>query len=158
MSPPRSGSAEAAEVIWDWRHPGAERTDQPGASRQRVRGIVQAGIGATVATVFLFVGWRTPAFIVYGIASLIALAALLSPTGVYALLDRMTVALGERIGRVLTWTVLVPVFYLFFVPFGKIFRAGRRDRMKRHFDSEATTYWEPHEGPTAASTSHERQY
>ena len=38
MSPPQSGSAEAAEVIWDWRQPGAESTDQPRAARQRLRG------------------------------------------------------------------------------------------------------------------------
>jgi hypothetical protein len=70
----------------------------------------------------------------------------------------MARAIGRRIGRALTWLLLVPLFYLFFLPFGLLFRRGRRDRLKRYFDREATTYWETLEGPTAASSSHETQW
>ena len=91
-------------------------------------------------------------------ATLILVSALFSPGGVYATLERVLVAIAQRLGWALTWVLMVLLFYLFFVPFGMVFRRGKRDRMKRFFDSEAETYWESHEGVTAASTSHESQF
>ena len=98
------------------------------------------------------------AYVVLCIASLIMLSALLSPTGAFLAIERMFTALGRPIGRAVTWLLLVPVFYLFFYPFGRVFRRGRRDLLQRYQDPEAVTYWEPHEGQTAASNSLEKQY
>jgi len=96
--------------------------------------------------------------VVLSTAALILVSALFSPGGVYATLERMLVAIAQRLGRALTWVLMVLLFYLFFTPFGMVFRRGKRDSMKRFFDSEAETYWEPHEGLTAASSSHESQF
>jgi hypothetical protein len=127
-------------------------------SRVRVRGSVQAAIVAAIALLLLWLGLRTVALVMLGAAAILLLAALASPRGLYAVLDGLARAIGRRIGRALTWLLLVPVFYLFFLPFGLLFRRGRRDRLKRYFDSEAPSYWETLEGPTAASSSHETQW
>jgi hypothetical protein len=158
MSEQRSGRAEAALAIWNWRDPQPHGPPPPPVSRVRVRGSLQAAIVAAIALLLLLLGLRTIALVMLGAATIVLLAALTSPRGIYAVLDGMAQAIGRRIGRALTWLLLVPLFYLFFLPFGLLFRRGRRDRLKRSFDSEAPTYWEALEGPTAASSSHEAQW
>ncbi len=158
MPQQRPGRAEAALAIWNWRDPRPQRSPAPAASRVRVRGSIQAAIVAAIGGLLLWLGLRSVAFVMWGAATIVFLAALASPGGVYAFLDGMARAIGTRIGRALTWLLLVPLFYLFFLPFGLLFRRGRRDRLKRYFDSEAPTYWETLEGPTAASSSHETQW
>lgn len=158
MSEQRPGRAEAALAIWNWRDPQPDGPPPPLASRERVRGSFQAAIVAAIGGLLLLLGLRTIALVMWGAAAIVLLAALASPRGLYAVLDRMARAIGKRVGRALTWLLLVPLFYFFFLPFGLLFRHGRRDRLKRYFDAEAPTYWETLEGPTAASSSHETQW
>jgi hypothetical protein len=158
MSEQRSGRAEAALAIWNWRDSQPHGPPPPPVSRVRVRGSVQAAIVAAIAGGLRWIGLDTGAWVVLGAAAIVLLAALASPRGLYAVLDGMAHAIGRRIGRALTWLLLVPLFYLFFLPFGLLFRRGRRDRLKRSFDREASTYWEALEGPTAAAASHETQW
>ena len=158
MSEQRSGGAEAALAIWNWRDPQPHGPPPAPVSRVRVRGSLQAAIVVAIAAGLRWFGFHTGAWLVLGAAAIVLLAALASPRGLYAVLDGMAQAIGRRIGRALTWLLLVPLFYLFFLPFGLLFRRGRRDRLKRFFDGEAPTYWETLEGPTAASSSHEAQW
>lgn len=95
---------------------------------------------------------------VFVLATILLLSALLSPRGAYAFLERLFGAVARRMGDGLMWALLVPTYYLFFMPFGKVFRRGRNDRLKRILQPDSDTYWEPHEGPTSASTSHLDQY
>ncbi len=114
-------------------------------------------IGVFGSLVYLF--WSTTiGTLVFCIASIVLFSALVSPLGLYAGVQGVFRTLGRWTGIALTWLMLVPVFYLFFLPFGASFRRGRRDRLKRYFERGAETYWEPHEGPTAGSESCERQY
>jgi len=154
------GRPEAAAVNWRWRNPGHEgaepASELPGSLR--VRGLIQGAItGAIGAAVFLF-WWRGFGIAILVFASVVALSALLSPSGLYAMLLRLFAATGNVVGRALTWLLLTPMFYGFFLPFGAIMRRNRRDRLKRFYDAEASTYWEDHEGETLGSRSLERQY
>jgi len=153
----RQGRAEAAAAIWDWR---GERSQTPEArpSRPRLRGTLQALAGAAVGTlIFAFVS-RIAGTVVMSIATLILLSALLSPTGLYAGIERLFAALGRRIGTGLTWVVLPLLFYLVFLPFGMLFRRGRRDPMKRFYETDAESYWSPRRVGRSGSASHTRQY
>jgi hypothetical protein len=159
MPEQRSGKAEAALAIWNWRDPQAQGPPPAPAGKVRIRGSIQAAIVAAIGILLLlWLGLRTVGFVMLGAAAIVFLAALASPRGLYAVLDGLARAIGRRIGRALTWLLLVPLFYLFFLPFGLLFRRGKRDRLKRYFDGEAATYWETLEGPTAASASHEKQW
>jgi hypothetical protein len=124
----------------------------------RTKGLVQAAVAALFGGALLVFWSKTIGSIVLAVASIVGLSALASPLGLYAAIERLFLALGRATGRVLTWVLLVPVFYGFFMPFGQLLRRGRRDRLKRRLEPDAATYWEPHEGPTAASPSLERQY
>jgi hypothetical protein len=154
-----AGRPEAAAVVWQWATPASlEPGADPATSRIRVRGLLQALVGGIVGFgVFRLVS-PTVGVVVLGIAGVIGLTALVSPTGLFAGIERMFAALGGLTGKILTWLFLVPLFYGFFLPFGRLMRRGRRDRMRRFLDPSAESYWEHHEGPMAGSGSRKRQY
>ena len=156
---PLAGRAEASAAIWDWRRAAGARPDVAGeASRKRVRGLVQGLVTAGVGGLLLFFSLRVPAFLAFGLAGLVGISALVAPTSLFAAIEHAFLGLGRWTGWLLGWVLLVPVFYLFFAPFGRLLRRGRRDRLQRRFDREAPSYWEPHRGMRVASDSHRRQY
>ncbi len=157
MEANRPGRPEAAAVIWNWQE--GDRPDAEGPPHgSRLRGVLQASIGASVgAGVFWFVS-QTFGTVIFVIAATIAFAALVSPSGLYALIERAFAALGRGIARLLTWVLLPGIFYLFFVPFGLLFRRGQRDSMKRFFDPSADSYWSDRSAGVVASASRARQF
>jgi hypothetical protein len=152
-----AGRPEAAAAIWSWEErPGTPHGETAGSARRRglLRAIVVLAMGG-----LLFAFWsRTLGTVVLVVGGVIGFSALISPTGLYAGVEGLFVALGRWTGRGLTWLLLVPLFYLFFLPFGLLLRRGRRDRLKRYLEQDAESYWEPHSGATAASSSRMRQY
>lgn len=158
MAAEYAGKPEAAAAIWVWRP--APPPPLPATRRVRVRGALQAAVGLSVAGALAWYGHRTPALVVGTVASVIALAALLSPLGLFAAIEHAFTVLAGWIGKGLTWLLLPLIFYTFFVPFSALFRRGRRDSMRRYFDRDAASYWTVRgtvDGRTA-SASHERQY
>jgi hypothetical protein len=156
MATRRAGAPQASAAIWRWRAAEAPAASGAPAPRVRLRGSLQAAAGAAVGLAFWWFGSTTVAAIAFALAGLVLISALASPAGLYAMLQRFFDASGRVLGRVMSWIVMVPIFYLFFVPFGTLLRRGRRDRLHRTFDAQAATYWEPHT-PMRSSTI-ERQY
>jgi hypothetical protein len=158
MSRCRAGRPEAAEAIWSAR--GAAPTSAPGASARRIRvraalqGLAIASAGALAFTVWS----RTLGAIALGLGALVLAAGLASPTGAFRLLELALAAAGRATGRALGLLLLVPLFYGFFWPFGRLRRRGRQDRLARFREPDAASYWEPHRGPRAGSGSALRQY
>ena len=154
----RRGRPEAAAIIWNWNRQGDGKPQAERAASARKRGLLQAVAGGSFGLLILLFWSQTLALVVFTVSSIVLLAALVSPMGLYAAIHRLFQTLGNLTGRALTWILLVPIFYLFFLPFGRLMRRGRRDRMRRWMEPEAETYWEAHVGPTASSDSRERQY
>ena len=155
----RPGRAEAAETIWNWREPktspGAVHA-APGAAR--LRGVVR-GLGVALVGLALAWLWSTlVGGIVLTIATITLVAAIASPTGLYAALERALAALARATGVGLTWILMSAIFFLAVSPFGLILRRGRRDAMRRYLESSATTYWSERELGRSASTLRARQY
>ena len=153
----RPGRAKAAAAIWDWR---GESSQTPAArpSKPRLRGTLQALAGAGIGALVFTLLSRIAGTVVMSIAAVILLSALLSPAGLYAGIERLFAALGRRGGTALTWIVLPLLFYLVFLPFGMIFRSGRRDPMKRFYEADAESYWSPRKVGRSGSASRDRQY
>ena len=151
----KAGRPEAAEVIWSWREP-LEKVSGPSASKARVAGTIQGGIGAGVAIAIYLLWSETVGTVVFCISATILFSALVSPLGLYSIIQGVFASLGNYTGRMLTWLTLVPLFYLFFLPFGLLLRRGRRDRMKRFFEPDEPSYWEPHKSFSPADR--ERQF
>lgn len=158
MSRVPAGRAEASRVIWNWQ----ERSQPAGAAadtaRARWLGILQGlALGALGAGLHQL--WsRSVGVVVMTLGGAILLSALISPDGLYAAIRRFFARLGAWTGTALQWLLMPAVFYLVFCPLGRLLRRGRRDRLRRRFEPDAATYWEPHEGLTAASSSPEKLY
>lgn len=154
MTELRAGRPEAAAAIWWLDDAGSPLS----TGRTRLRGIAQAGVGAVVGTAVLLYLSFTAGIIVLCIASAIAVAALVSPHGLYAALERGTAALGRVIGGLVTWLLMFLIFYGIFVPFHALFRRGRRDAMRRYYEPEAPSYWEEHGRGRNAAGARDRQF
>lgn len=149
----RPGRPEAAAVIWSGE---PHRESQPQAGRARLRGVVRALVVACVGSLVFLYWSRVIGTIALSIAIIVGLSALISPNGVYAAIERLVDKLAHATGVALSWVLLIPVFYLVFLPFGLLFRRGRRDSMKRFIDEDCESYWEIREPGDALST--ERQF
>ena len=154
-----SGRSSAAAAIWRWDEVDGETVDVGAvARRKRLRGLVQGLVAGSLGGVMFWLGLRTPATVVWTLAVVVSGSAVLAPMSLYAAIERGFATLGRWTGLALGWILLTPVFYLFFAPFGKLLRRGRRDRLQRRLDPDATSYWEPHEGMRVASDSYLRQF
>jgi hypothetical protein len=152
----RAANPEAAAAIWRWRDGEAKGDAAPSAASVRLRGSLQALAGYAIAAAIHLFWSKTVAAVALALTTVVLFCALVSPHGLYALVRRLFDATGRVVGHATTWAVMTPIFYLFFLPFGKLLRRGRRDRLRRYYESEAETYWEPHT-PMQTSTL-ERQY
>ncbi len=156
QSPPRPGRPEAAAAIWRWKaEPLAAGRE---LTKLRREGAVRALVGLLAGKALQVLGFEHLAYVAWGISALILLLALVSPAGAYAALGRGLEAFGRLVGRALAVVLLTPVFFLFFLPFGRLFRGGRRDRLERWFDAAAPTYWRRRDDPPRSAASYEKAF
>jgi len=147
--------------VWNWQNDGAEEARQValGRSSLRKQGLLHAFIGFFVGSVFYFAfNLVILSLIVISLSSITFFAALFSPDGLYHKIQAFFAWLGTWIGKFLTILLLTPIFYLFFLPFGFLFRRGKNDRMKRFFEVDATSYWRQREKVKHTAVSYERLY
>lgn len=137
MSEIERGRPEAAAAIWSWRDDGAPKRR---AAKLRRGALLRALIGAIAGGVIFWLERPIAAYVVWSVGAFVLFLALVSPLGGYAALERAVTFAGRLVGRALTWLLLAPVFYLFFAPFGLLFRRGARDPMKRRFEARES-YW-----------------
>lgn len=130
------------------------------AAALRRSGSLRALFPLAAAALLFWLGRPIASSIAAGLGALTLVLALVSPTRGYLALSRAIARLGEGVGLVLSWALLGPVFFLFFVPFGLFGRRGRGDRIGRTFDRTATTYWitRPERSPEQERAALERPY
>ena len=146
----------ASEVIWNWKQR-AGSNKKPNYRADRLHGVIQAAVGIGMG--FLVRLWHPLLSIfVFSVAGAILLAALLSPGFLYQKFKAGAAAFGRGVGFVMTWFLLLPVYYLFFTPFHWIFRTGRRDAMQRSLNPEADSYWIVREAQARSAETYERQF
>ena len=157
LSELRQGRPEAAAAIWNPRGKPAE-TAAPASGRVRLMGALRAALTAAVGALLFFFWSQTVAYVVFTIATIVLLAALISPHGLYAGIERLLEALGRVTGRALSWVSLSLIFYAIFLPFGALFRRGARDSLQRCYEADAESYWTPHGGTHSGSRQATRQF
>jgi len=138
MSENKSKIISAA--AWKWRYQHSQPAVSKHSSRQG-KLIFQSTIAFAVAALFAFVFHRVLfAGIVAGIGLLILSCGLFIPK-LYAALERIIGIFALGVGQALTWLLLVPFYYLCFLPARVMLSLAKRDPMKRAWDSAAPTYW-----------------
>ena len=149
MTPGRieAGREEAAALIWPaiQNQPPEDR-----AGKVRRSAGVRWVFGLGVAALAYFVFERPIlAAVIASISSLVFVLAIVSPLGGHAVVDGLFARLAKLVGAVLSYVLLAPVFYLFITPFGLLARRGRRDTLKRQFDAQSDSYWQPRDAEDA---------
>ncbi len=126
-------------AVWSWSVPPAPvRDDRP---RLRRKALIQALVMAAVAALFYFwKGHRVLPAVLGGLAVLNLLLGLVAPRA-FGAVDRALMAFGRGCGEVVTWLLLTPFYYLFFVPARLIQWAARRDPLQRRFPDTPASYW-----------------
>ena len=151
------GRPEASAAIWSWEE-AQSRSQSASPASIRLRGAIRSLLGGGVGALVLVFGSRPMGTVILSVAGLLLFAALLSPTGIYAVAERALASFGSFAGRVMSWLILPVLFYGIFVPFGLVFRRGQKDALQRFFVGERESYWSDREGNRTASGNRERQY
>ena len=139
---PRSRT-DAEHAAWPWR--GRAQVERAAASarvaRSRRIAALRGVVGLAVAASLFALGHALGAAIAASLAMATTLLALAAPNAASAGMQRGLSQLGQWLGFIGTCAVMLPIFLLFFVPFGMVARGGANDRLQRRFDPHATTYW-----------------
>ena len=141
--------------MWTWDQ---VPSGDDGAGAMRVKATLQSLVGYAVGGSFYALGHTGVACVVGGVATLTLLLAIASPLGAYAAVERALRRFGRAAGLLVGWVALLPVFLLFFVPFGLLFRRGERDPMKRRLSPEDVSYWREREPEPDVLERAQRQF
>lgn len=119
--------------------------------------------GIVIAAVFLIVAaWPLlndgrPRLWAFAVAAPFLLAAILSPK-VLAPLNRLWMAFGLLLGRIVAPVMLLVVYLIAVVPTGLIMRLRGKDPLHRRFDREAPSYWVHRDPPGKPDATMTRQF
>lgn len=132
------------------------RTSTPHPADVAWRAALQSLVPLTVAAVVVWKD-RTVAGGALSVIGVVVLASGLFLPSLFLKLERGGRWLGHAAGISLTWLLLVPMFYLVFLPGRLILILTRRDPMARKFPTTESTYWIPRK-PVANPDDYKRQF
>jgi hypothetical protein len=120
-------------------HESHERSERIRASSDRALGFVFAAVFLLIAAWPLWSGgaWRHWALVLSGLFTAVAwiVPALLAP------LNRLWMALGTLLHRLMSPVVLVFIFFVVVTPLGLLMRALGKNPLRLRLDRQATSYW-----------------
>ena len=129
-----------SKVVWPWVDR-ERRVGRPTGLPRQVRALIQTGIMLVIS--FLLHWWKPEHFmwqVVLGLSGVVLVSGLLIPS-VFHGIERFGQALGRGVAVGLTWGLLVPFYYLCFVP-GRFFLLLRgKDPMHRACPTDEASYW-----------------
>ena len=139
--------------VWRWTEPRVEKKSiHPTPLRIVLQALIPAAVGA-----FLWLKFSKPiaATILFGISSLLLVSGFAMPK-VFAAIERGVGAAARGFGTALTWILLAPFFYLFFMPARLVLRCAARIRCIGSSRRTRPTYWFEHKA--AGPEHYKKQY
>jgi hypothetical protein len=103
-----------------------------------------------MATAALVLSLRFDHHMMAGVISCLAVVMFLSARfypPIFLGVERVVMVIAKVVGIGLTWLLLVPFFYLCFVPGRILLLILGRDPLHRQFEKEKPTYWMVHPEP-----------
>lgn len=136
-----SESQRASLAVWD--PTGSRGTEKLARKKKQARttAAVQCVVGLALGLLIYFLLSRIFGVIVCSIALLLAVLAFVAPIAVYEPIKRGIAWLSIMVGLAISFVVLLLLYYLFFVPFGLLFRKGGRNKLGLAFVKEQPSYW-----------------
>lgn len=148
----------AFRTVWD--PTGKDQAGRIASLRKslRLRGTVQSLIGIALGTAVFFFLSSVVGVVIWVIAVLSGLLAVVSPLRAFTHIQNVLTWIGIKIGTVITFIVLVPLFYTFFFLFGIITRRGSGDRLERRFPGGLVSYWKERSVATGDIAKYKKQF
>ena len=144
-----------AQVVWPWRTP--PKASATGVWTRRRRVLLQCAVTAAIATLLTWwLGRYRLGLFLYCFSAVILVCGFLAPKAFDAM-ERLVQKLAQTLALALTWTLLMPFFYLCFAPARLILALMGKDPMQRHFEPNHSSYWVAHK-PPATPQPYTRQY
>ena len=145
-----------SETAWPWMRPAGPAPADAGRARRR-RTLIQFAVALMAAGILYFgLEFRRMAWVVLGVAGFLLISGLwIAP--LFNAVERFLARFARWIGLGLTWLLLVPFFFLVFVPARVLLALRGKDPMRRRFPSNETTAWITRP-PKRNAESYRRQY
>ena len=129
------------EVVWNWKAGTTGGVKPTGARSLRVKGLIQALVMSAIGlVVFSVLGHRAMACGIWTLAVVVLASSAWFPR-LFSAMERFGVRLGRWAGAGLTYLLLVPFFYLVFVPGRVVLWLLGKDPMQRAFPAREATCW-----------------
>lgn len=129
-----------------------QKTARPALSAVLVQTLVPAAVGLA----FSVAGKGGAAKVLWGISLFLLVTGLFIPF-VFRRIEQFGRWIGKWAGLVITWALMMPVFYLIFLPGRLILRLRGIDPMCRKFPTDAPSYWVPRK-PVQDAEDYKRQF
>ena len=134
--PPRS----VMQATWNWRSRMGTSHAVPAVDHRR-SALVQALVMGLIAAVLFFgLHHHLLAHIIWTLAGLVLILGLVFPPA-YRPIHAFGQWSGRVVGKVLTYLLLAPFYFLFFTPVAMILRLQNRDPLHRGFRDPQWSYW-----------------
>ncbi|MBU1692467.1 MAG: hypothetical protein KJ726_02005 [Verrucomicrobia bacterium] len=145
MSIEKTGSVfqqgAVSAVVWPWcRLPSSPAAGEATRALRR-RAVIQALVTTVIgAAIYFLLKHKVAGWIVWGIAAFVLLSGLFVPS-VFQAVDRFMKRFGQAVGTGLTYLLLVPFFYLVFLPGHVLMKVLHKDPLKLKFPPGGTSLW-----------------
>jgi len=145
MSTENTGSAfrqgEVTAAIWPWCRAAANRDPKAAVQALRRKAVIQAVVAGVIgALLFFLLKHRLAGWIVWGVAAFVLLSGLFAPP-VFQAVDRFMKRFGQAFGTGLTYLLLVPFFYLVFMPGHFIMQLLAKDPLQLRAAPDRDSFW-----------------
>ena len=117
---------------------------------------IQAIVPAVIGLIFFYVGKPIASKVLWGISGTLLISGLIIPP-VFNRIEQFGRWFGKWVGMAITWGLMVPLFYLVFVPGRLLLKLRGIDPMCRKFPTDAPTYWVPRK-PVTDMEEYKRQF
>jgi hypothetical protein len=145
---PETTTPSVVEATWNWRASSGDARATAGPRYRRLA-LIQGAVMILAATAVLFLlNHQLAARIIAGLGILVIVLGLLFPRA-YRPVHAFGQGLGRAVGQLLVYLLLVPFFYLVFLPGALILRLQKRDPLHRRYRDPRWTYWIPRRGKDA---------
>ncbi len=127
-------------VVWPWPKKG----EKPTAKKDNViqRALIQAVIAGVIGLIVYFRHHHIVGTVVLVLAGWTLFSGLFVPKA-FLVVEKWMKKFAAAVGTALTWILLVPFFYIVFVPARALLILFHKDPLHLKFSPEASTYWTP---------------
>ncbi len=135
---------EVSKVVWPWMDEKVEDVKNSNVKPALIQFAVMLCIGSLLYFKF---HKEIMSYIVFGLAWLVFISGLALPR-VFKAIESFGAFLGRVVGGFITWALLMPFFFLCFVPGRLILLLKKKDPLARHYDKDLESYFTPYDRHT----------